>query len=94
VTTTTIRISEDLKDRITQAAERAGKTPHAFILEAIAERVNEVERRNDLHDTAERRYAEIVASGKTIPWSEMRTYLEDRLAGKKSTRPAARKLAR
>ena len=93
MSTTTIRLPEDLKDRIAQAAERAGTTPHAFILEAIAERVDEVERRNDFHDTAERRYAEIVVSGKTIPWSEMRTYLEDRLAGKKTTRPKGRKLA-
>jgi len=92
--TTTIRLPEDLKERIAQAAERAGTTSHAFILEAIAERVNDEERRNDFHDTAERRYDEVVTSGKTIPWSEMRTYLEDRLAGKKTTRPVARKLAR
>jgi len=92
--TTTIRLPEDLKERIAQAAERAGTNSHAFILEAIAERVDEAERQNDFHDTAEGRYAEIVASGKTIPWSEMRTYLEERLAGKKTTRPEARKLAR
>ncbi len=92
--TTTIRLPEDLKERIAQAAERAGTTSHAFILEAIAERVEQAERRNEFHYTAERRYAEIVASGKTIPWSKMRTYLEARLAGRKTTRPVARKLAR
>jgi predicted transcriptional regulator len=92
--TTTIRLPEDLKDRVALAAERAGMTPHALILDAIAERVDAEERRNEFHDTAQQRYAEIVASGKTIPWSEMRTYLEDRLSGKKPTRPAPRKLAR
>ncbi len=92
--TTTIRLPENLKDRVARAAERAGTTSHALILDAIAERVDEEEHRNDFRDTAERRYAEIVASGKTIPWSEMRTYLEDRLAGKKTARPAPRKLAR
>lgn len=94
MSTTTIRLSEDLKDRIAHAAERAGMTSHAFILDAIVDRVDEEERRNDFHDTAERRYAEIVASGMTIPWSEMRTHLENRLAGKKTSRPKARKLAR
>jgi len=94
MSTTTIRLPEDLKDRIAHAAERAGMTSHAFILDAIVDRVDEEERRNDFHDTAERRYAEIVASGMTIPWSEMRTYLENRLAGKKTSRPKARKLAR
>ena len=92
--TTTIRLPENLKERVARAAERAGTTSHALILDAIAERVDEEERRNDFRDTAERRYAEIVASGKTIPWNEMRIYLEDRLAGKKTTRPAPRKLAR
>ena len=92
--TTTVRLPEELKDRIARAAERTGKTSHAFILEAIAERVDEEERRNAFHEVAEDRYAAIVASGKTIPWSEMRTYLQDRMAGKAPTRPAARKLSR
>ena len=92
--TTTVRLPDDLKDRIARAAERAGITSHAFILGAIAERVDAEERRNEFHETAEDRYAQIVASGETIPWSEMRTYLEDCVAGQKSTRPAARKLSR
>lgn len=94
MTTTTIRLPEDLKERVARAAERAGMTSHAFILDAIAERVDEEERRNDFHEVAERRYAEIVSSGKTIPWSEMRTYLEDRISRGDSPRPAPRKLAR
>ena len=92
--TTTIRISDDLKARVAAAAECAGKTSHGFILEAIAEKAEQTERRNDFDDVADRRFADIVASGKTIPWSEMRTYLEKRLIGKPARRPAAKKLAR
>lgn len=80
MSTTTIRLPEDLKERLARAASRVGMSPHALILAAIAERVDDEERRNDFHDTAERRYAELVASGETIPWSEMRKYLEDSLA--------------
>jgi len=43
---------------------------------------------------AEDRYARIVATGETIPWQEMRGYLENRLVGKEVERPVARKLAR
>jgi hypothetical protein len=75
-------------------AEREGTTSHNFILEAIAEKTDAAERRADLADVAEQRYAGIVASGKTIPWAEMRLYLESRVTGKKAKRPAARKLAR
>jgi predicted transcriptional regulator len=94
MSTTTIRLPEELKARVAAAAKRAGTTSHNFILEAIAEKAGQEERRGEFHDTAERRYAKIVASGKTIPWTEMRRYLEDRLAGKKVRRPTARKLAR
>jgi predicted transcriptional regulator len=92
--TTTIRLPDHLKARVAAAAKRAGTTTHGFILEAIAEKADDEERRSDFHDVAEKRYADIVASGKTIPWSEMRTYLESRLAGKKARRPTPRKLAR
>ena len=94
MTTTTIRLPKDLKARIAAAAERAGKTSHSFILEALAERAEQEERRTDFNAIAEQRYAKIIASGKTIPWHAMRSYLEARLAGKAVTRPRARKLAR
>jgi len=94
MSTTTIRLPQDLKARVVAAAKRAGTTAHGFILEAIAEKTDEEERRSDFHDVAEKRYSRIAASGKTIPWSEMRTYLENRIAGKKARRPLAKKLAR
>lgn len=94
MSTTTIRLPEALKARIAAAARRAGTTPHSFILEAIAEKAEQEERRAEFNQVAEERYARIVATGRTIPWSEMRSYLEDRVAGGKARRPAARKLAR
>jgi hypothetical protein len=36
----------------------------------------------------------MVASGKTIPWSEMRDYLRSRIASGRARRPRPRKLAR
>ncbi len=94
MSTTTIRLPQDLKERIARAAERAGTTAHGFILEAIAEKTEQEERRGEFRDTAERRYAAIVASGKTVPWSEMRRHLERRLSGEKSAKPKSRTLAR
>lgn len=94
MSTTTIRLPDDLKARVADAAKRAGTTAHGFILDAIAEKTRQAEQGADLDAVAEERYAEIVSSGKTIPWTDMRKYLEARVAGKKLTRPAARKLAR
>ena len=92
--TTTIRLPSDLKARVAAAAERAGKTSHSFILEAIAEKAEQEEQRSDFDNLAEKRLADIVASGKTIPWSEMRTYRQNRLAGKVTRRLLPKKLAR
>lgn len=94
MSTTTIRLPDELKTRIAAAADRAGTTSHNFILQAIAEKTEQEERRASFHEEADRRYAEIAASGKTIPWETMRAYLEARVSGKKATRPKARKLAR
>ena len=94
MSTTTIRLPGDLKARIAAAAKRAGTTVHGFILEAIAEKAEQAERLADFDAVAEARYARIVASGKTIPWHEMRDYLKARMAGKAAKRPLARKLAR
>lgn len=94
MSTTTIRLPDDLKVRIAKAAKQAGTTSHNFILQAIAEKADLAERRADFDAEAEQRYARIVETGKTIPWEDVRNYLENRIAGKPARRPAARKLAR
>jgi predicted transcriptional regulator len=94
MSTTTIRLPKELKDKVARAAERVGKTPHGFILEAIAEKAELEEHRAAFVDLAEQRYAGIVASGKTVAWSEMRRYLERRLSGRQVTRPKPSRLTR
>jgi predicted transcriptional regulator len=94
MSTTTIRLPEELKARVAAAAKRSGTSTHAFILEAIAEKAEHEDLRADFDAVAEDRYARIVASGETIPWQEMRVYLEKRLSGIVVNRPVARKQAR
>jgi len=47
--TITIRMADELKARLTVAATRVGKTPHAFILDAIAQAVEQAEQDNAFH---------------------------------------------
>ena len=93
MSTTTIRLPDELKARVAVAAKHAGTTVHAFILEAIAEKAERAERRADFDAVAEARYAHHAATGKTIPWQDMRAYLEARIDGKAAKRPVGRKLA-
>jgi predicted DNA-binding protein len=63
MSTTTIRLPDDLKARLAVPAKHAGTTAHGFILEAIAEKTEQAERRADFDAVAESRYAGIVAAG-------------------------------
>ena len=94
MSTTTIRLPDELKARIAEAAKHAGTTSHNFILEAIAEKAELAEKHAAFHALADQRYAQFLESGKSIPWEEVRVYLKDRLAGKAVKRPVARKLDR
>ena len=94
MSTTSIRLPKELKDRVARAAERSGTTAHGFILEAIAEKAEQEELRAAFLETARQRHDKIIATGKTVPWSEMRGYLERRVAGKKAARPKPRVLSR
>lgn len=90
--TTTIRIEEDLKARIATAAQRAGKTAHAFILDAISQTVEQVELDNAFNTLADQRWANIQTSGKTVPWDDAKAYFAARANGEPSRKPTARKL--
>ncbi len=51
--------------------------------------ISQVEHRTNFNNIADQRYGNIIATGKTISWQEMRTYLENRIAGKDAIRPTA-----
>lgn len=94
MSTTTVRLPDGLKKRLADVAEQSGMTSHALILQAISDRVEADEARNRLLDEADRRYAAIAETGGTVPWTEMRRYLEHRVAGEAVDAPAARPLAK
>ncbi len=88
--TTTLRVPDELKARVAELAERAGKTPHAFMLEAIEERVRLSETRAAFVEEASGRFEEMLETGRAIDWHEMREHLKERAAGRKSKPPRVR----
>ena len=94
MSTTTIRIEEELKERLAAAAHLSGKTPHAFILDAIARTVEQVEIDTEFERLADERWAKTLATGKTVPWDAAKAYLEARARGEKARKPAARPFRR
>lgn len=94
MSTTTIRLEAALKARLAAAARRAGKTPHAFILEAISQSLDRAEQEDDLERLAEERWAKLISTGRTVSWEAATTYLRTKGRGERARRPVARKLGR
>lgn len=88
--TTTIRLDDSMKERIAAAAEHAGKSAHAFILDAISQTVEQVELDNEFHEVADERWKGILASGKTVSWEDAKAYLAAKSLGGSPSRPLAR----
>lgn len=92
MTTTTIRLEDHLKARVAAAAEREGKTAHAFILDAIAQTVEQAELDEAFQRVAEGRWKKVLDTGKTVAWDEAKAYLKARALGESARKPTARKL--
>jgi predicted transcriptional regulator len=91
MSTTTIRLPEELKARVARAAQRSGATTHSFILEAIAEKTEAQERRDAFFAEALRRKEDFDQAGLSVPWDEMRDYMVRLAKGENPPRPLARK---
>jgi predicted transcriptional regulator len=89
--TTTIRIEDDLKARITAAAERVGKTAHAFMVDAIAQTVEQTELDDAFQQLADDRWAKITSTGETIDWAVAKAWLTSRSRGERPAKPVAHK---
>lgn len=94
MSTTTVRLEARLKARLAAAARRAGKTPHAFIVDAISQTVEQVEHEDELHRLADERWAALLATGKSVSWDASKAYVRARVRGGRPRKPAARKLGR
>ena len=93
MSTTTIRLPDELKERVVKAAAAAGISPHGFIVEAVAAKAAEAEARQAFEALARQRLKEFERSGKAIALADMRRYMQDKAAGRATTRPKSRKLA-
>ncbi|MDP2368414.1 CopG family ribbon-helix-helix protein [Rhodoferax sp.] len=88
--TTTIRLDDTMKERIAAAADDAGKSAHAFILDAISQTVEQVELDREFNEIADERWKAILASGKTVSWEDAKAYLAAKSRGESPNKPLAR----
>ena len=88
-----LRVPPEVKKKVARLAKAQYTTSHAFMLEAIREKVEVEEARAAFHAEARRRLARMKKTGRGIPAKEVLAYLRERARGDSPLRPKPRKFA-
>lgn len=85
--TTTLKLSDELKARIASAAQQTGKTAHAFMVEALELQTELAERRSAFVADALLAREEVARYGLVVDADEVFDYLKARADGKAARKP-------
>ena len=85
--TTTLKLPEELKLRIAKLAESAGKTPHAFMVEALEAEAQRSELRRDFVNAALKAEQDVAQYGEVYSMDAVHRYFSDKLAGRSARKP-------
>jgi predicted transcriptional regulator len=92
MSTTTIRLPDELRARVESVAVASGSTVHAFMVEAIAEVTERLERRQDFAAEAERRLQHMQETGEYLEMDDLRSFATALARGEKPDKPTPRKM--
>lgn len=84
---TTLKLPDDLKERISPLAESAGKSPHAWMIDALEAQATLAEKRKAFVEDAAAAEEEVRERGVVYRSEDVHRYLLARAAGKKARRP-------
>lgn len=90
--TTTLKLPEELKARIAPLAEAIGKSPHAWMIEALEERVVHSEAYAEFLAEALEAEKQMLETGEAFDADDVFAYLRDKVAGRTAKRPKPVKL--
>jgi len=94
--TTSLKLPDELKEKIAAIAPTVAQTPHAYMVEAIAEKVARDEKRQSFLEDARRSQEEVARTGVVYAHDDVMRWFRAIATGKKARkpRPAKRKSAR
>lgn len=90
MTTTSLKIPAELKQRAVDAAQHQGLSPHAFMVNAIEQMVLSSEQRASFIAEALAAEQEMLESGQGYAADDVHRYIKARIAGENPERPKAR----
>ena len=85
VSTTSLKLPDEIKLQAANAAKDLGITPHAFMVEAIKQASINAELRRSFIEDANTAHKEVLKDGKVHDVDKVFKHLKARIAGKKST---------
>ena len=91
MTTTSLKLPDDLKNRAAVSAKARGVTMHAFMVEAVQQATTAAERRAHFVKDALAARREFAVTSLSYDWAEVRDYYRAKLQGRKTVKPRLRK---
>jgi len=90
MSTTSLKLPQELKQRTAAAAQQLGVSAHAFMLHAIEHAATMTEQRVRMLADAHAARADLIETGTGYDADAVHAYLKARVAGKKTAKPKAR----
>ena len=92
--TTSLKLPDELKEKITALAQGVAQTPHAYMVEAIAEKVARDEKWQRFLDEARQSKEEVERTGIVHAHDDVARWFRAKVQGKKARKPRPTKLKR
>lgn len=90
MSTTSLKLPDDLKSRASAAAQQLGISTHAFMLNAIEQAATATELRTRFLEEAHAARNATIRAGKGFDADEVHAHLKARASGKRTDKPKAR----
>ncbi|MDP2824853.1 MAG: hypothetical protein Q8O52_19495 [Sulfuritalea sp.] len=89
MSTTSLKLPDELKQRAVAVAEKIGVSPHAFMVHAIEQAATAAERRAGFVAEALAAREQMLKTGKGYDSTEVHAWMKARVAGGKTVKPKA-----
>jgi predicted transcriptional regulator len=90
MTTTSLKLPDDIKKRAVSAATELGVSPHAFMVSAIEQAATATEQRMRFIADAKTARREMRETGKGLDADDVHAFLKAKVSGAKAAKPKAR----
>ena len=92
MSTTTIRLPDELRARIEKLAAARGGSAHSFMVEAVARATEQAEHRLDFEAEAEQRLRHMARTGEYLMLDDLQPFAQALARGEAPERPPVRKM--